>query len=597
MENSNNLSKETNLNSKKDEDKSNEKVSSKKEEPEFPPKNIKAIIDEENNESIIYNDLKIIKKINSNKELCQELYLLETQEGEKILCKKFSKKNSNLMAINERKIYSEINNPGILEFKGCSETNDYILIFFEYCENGTLPDLINKRQSLTEKEVQFYMLQLIIILNNLHNNKIIHRNLKPESLFLAKNMQLKVGNFDFSKELFTDEFLVDKIPASEFSSPEIEKGEKHSFEADIWSLGKIMYYLLTKKKPFEKKNLIKDSQDSSLMPNIKDKDKLPIFSSEYKISKAAQDLINQILVKDPKERPTLNQIIYHDFFIREGIPEDFSKNPFETIPEDYPPEILDKEVIYKDLKSLIKPSLQISTYENFFKRNLNTQIKDINNYITHFYEYDSRSTMGFRLSNGNIGVYYEDSSNMIYNIKKNEYIYIENKENEEWGKVYKKKNIPEELSDKYDILEKSINYFDKKIKQEERYNNNHKENTINKIDKLVENQIIYVEILIIDKNLIFFKLSSQIQQAFFNDNTQIIMSYDIFTYIDKDKNKTNLYFIDIPNNPIPKLKISYNNIKDVYRTYMEKKLFEKIKRLNNEEKSQKEGESINIQKI
>ena len=333
------------------------------------------------------------------------------------------------------------------------------------------------------------------------------------------------------------------------------------------------------------------------MPNIKDKDKLPIFSSEYKISKAAQDLINQILVKDPKERPTLNQIIYHDFFIREGIPEDFSKNPFETIPEDYPPEILDKEVIYKDLKSLIKPSLQISTYENFFKRNLNTQIKDINNYITHFYEYDSRSTMGFRLSNGNIGVYYEDSSNMIYNIKKNEYIYIENKENEEWGKVYKKKNIPEELSDKYDILEKSINYFDKKIKQEERYNNNHKENTINKIDKLVENQIIYVEILIIDKNLIFFKLSSQIQQAFFNDNTQIIMSYDIFTYIDKDKNKTNLYFIDIPNNPIPKLKISYNNIKDVYRTYMEKKLFEKIKRLNNEEKSQKEGESINIQKI
>ena len=75
------------------------------------------------------------------------------------------------------------------------EFPNYVYIFLEYCENGSLHDLLKKRKNLTEKEVQCYMLQIIIALNYLHSKNIIHRDLKLDNILLGKNMEIKIGDF------------------------------------------------------------------------------------------------------------------------------------------------------------------------------------------------------------------------------------------------------------------------------------------------------------------------------------------------------------------------------------------------------------------
>ena len=539
-----------------------------------------------------YNNIKIIKKLpNIINKPYLDLYILENEDGEKIFCKKYNKEMMNLneyhLIKNEININEKINHPGILKIKGYYEFKDFALMFYEYCENGTLQDLINKRKLLTEKEVQYFMIQLIISLNYLRNIKIIHGDIMPLNLFLGENMILKLGIFENAEILDQIEYSKDKIRTSFYMSPEKLNRKTYSFDSDIWSLGITMHYLLTNQYPFE----FKDSLDSfgSFILNLIEQKEFPIFPSDCKISRAAKDLIKQILVKKPEERPTLNQIIYHDFFNREGIPKYFSNEIFENPPEEYPEEILNKEVIYKDLKSLIKPSLESTlTYENFDlkKQKEKINIKDIDIYITHYYDYYSRFGVGYRLNNGNVGVYYRDKTNMILNIMKNKYIYIEKSESNKCPKMYEKESIPEELSNKLNILEGFKKYFDEKTKED---GDKLSEKEINKN----ENELIYVEILIFDSQLIFLKLSNQIQNIFFKDNVQIIMSYDTLTYIDKDKNKTNLKLIDIASNPIPILKSRNDYLKKVYCTYMEKKLLHKLEKMKKNKEKCEKGEISN----
>lgn len=281
------------------------------------------------------------------------------------------------------------------------EDKKYFFIFLEYCKNGSLQNLVKKRGKLTEKEVACYMLQLIVALNNLHINKIIHRDLKPDNLLLGNNMELKIG--DFGLATLVDGIIKDDVGTITYKAPEILKKEEYSFEADIWSLGVVMCYLLTKKNPFYdqdieilKKNIIEGGLCLSL-----------------DLSDVASDLIKQILDKDPLKRPSLNQIIYHDFFNREGIPRYFPVSTLNECPEDYSKDILNKkEIIYNDLKSIVRPMIKPITYDSIqsideIRVNQN-QLNDINTniYIKDYLEVNKRFGFGYVLNNGKIRFYH-----------------------------------------------------------------------------------------------------------------------------------------------------------------------------------------------
>ena len=513
-----------------------------------------------------------------------QVYKYTTENGDIIAGKIIDKKQNikkKIICQEEINIQKSFDRPDIVKIISYKEDEQFIFIFLEYCENGTLQKLIDKRDFLTEKEVQNYMIQIIIALNNIHRNNIIHRDLKLDNLFLGKNMQLKIGDFGLSIKL--DQNKKNKIAeiagTKVYQAPEIpflDKNEKneqnnvriveYTFEVDIWSLGIIMCKLLTGKYPFEDK----DKKEDLMIKNIKENP--PKF--ERKISKAAENLIIQILKKDPKERPTLNQIIYHEFFNREGVPKylpektnrgkSFNKQN-EIIYDDFDEAVLNKEEKYTELISIVKPiidpQIKYDSIQGLEEIKIN-KVKDINTYIMHYLNYNERFGIGYVLNNGDIGVFYKDNTKILLNHNKEMFKYI-NKNEVIFD--FSMKKYHDKLNNKVKILESFIKYFEDKyqdlneIKPKE---SNKKENNI------------YVKEIAFNNKCTTLKLSNDNIHAFFTDHIELIISTNekLVTYIDKDKIKINMNLNDAMNNPCMELIKRINYIKYVNTDYLIRKI-------------------------
>ena len=210
--------------------------------------------------------------------------------------------------ISEIKIHKSLHHPQIVAFEHYFEDTENVYILLEMCQNQTLNELLKRRKRLTEIEVQCYIVQLIKALKYLHSHRVIHRDLKLGNLFLTDKMELKVGDFGLATKLdFEGERKRTVCGTPNYIAPEILDGKTgHSYEVDIWSLGVIIYTLIIGKPPFETRD-VKTTYKRIKMNAY-------TFPENAIISEAAKNLISQILVLDPSKRPTLYQILTHDFF-------------------------------------------------------------------------------------------------------------------------------------------------------------------------------------------------------------------------------------------------------------------------------------------
>lgn len=112
---------------------------------------------------------------------------------------------------------------------------------------------MKRRKRLTEIEVQYYTYQLIVALKYLHQNRVIHRDLKLGNLFLGEKLEIKLGDFGLATRLeFDGEKKRTICGTPNYIAPEILDGKcGHCYEVDIWSLGVIVYTLIIGKPPFE----------------------------------------------------------------------------------------------------------------------------------------------------------------------------------------------------------------------------------------------------------------------------------------------------------------------------------------------------------
>ena len=231
--------------------------------------------------------------------------------------------------INEIKIQNSLDYPKIVKVEDKLEDDKNVFIVMELCQNKTLRNLIQKRKHLTELEVQCYMFQIIQGLKYMHYRRIIHRDLKPENIFLDDKSDLKIGDFGYAVKLSSkDEKRKSILGTIFYCAPEVidrKNYDGYSFKADIWSLGVIMYNLLTGILPFF------DTNDNIYSKIINGSFSFP---DDIEIGKAAKDLIKQILEVNPKKIPDLNQILSHEFFHMNKFPkslslkDDFDKNDF-----------------------------------------------------------------------------------------------------------------------------------------------------------------------------------------------------------------------------------------------------------------------------
>ena len=164
---------------------------------------------------------------------------------------------------------------------------------------------------MNESEVRYYVRQIASACKYLHDNRIVHRDLKLGNLFLNDNMELKVGDFGLATKIVTEgERKLTLCGTPNYIAPEVLYKKGHSFEVDVWSLGCIVYTLVVGKPPFETNDL-KDTYKR-------------IKSNEYRIPSnvgtEVSSFIQKLLQSDPTKRPTMRQVLEDPYMTRNYIP-------------------------------------------------------------------------------------------------------------------------------------------------------------------------------------------------------------------------------------------------------------------------------------
>ena len=449
--------------------------------------------------------------------------------------------------INEIKIQNSLDYPKIVKVEDKLEDDKNVFIVMELCQNKTLRNLIQKRKHLTELEVQCYMFQIIQGLKYMHYRRIIHRDLKPENIFLDDKSDLKIGDFGYAVKLSSkDEKRKSILGTIFYCAPEVidrKNYDGYSFKADIWSLGVIMYNLLTGILPFF------DTNDNIYSKIINGSFSFP---DDIEIEKAAKDLIKQILEVNPKKRPDLNQILSHEFFHMNKFPkslslkDDFDKNDFGKEKD------LDKsEIKGIELYKLPTQDIEEVKYEDIDKY-IYKNAKGPKYWVTFFHN-SSKKFSYYEIKKEFFGIYFndEDCTNILYNKKNDKYYNIIVEESGE-DKIMKfdKEKCPKNLEKRLNIFFKYMDLVSKKIKNDKIIYPKNGENDDKK--EISENSdIFYIRRYIEEKSTSILYLSNGSIQLNFMNSQKIILppnGKDVIMFIDKYKTIWNIQNINIMNN-------------------------------------------------
>eukprot|EP01084_Bolivina_argentea_P054534 99993_1 len=212
----------------------------------------------------------------------------------------------------EIRILKSIEFPHVIQLIDVFDDGRRVQLVLELCEGGDLFDQILKSPKRRFEESKCAEITYILArtLKYLHDHYIIHRNLKPENILFTKNGILKIVNFGLSHYL--------KLPPSlhvmhtccgspHYVAPEILSSNEYTHEADLWSLGVILYVLLCGYQPF-------NSHSITAMYGMIIRGQYKFPSSHWdSISNDAKDLVKKLLCVDCKKRYTVHQVLKHQW--------------------------------------------------------------------------------------------------------------------------------------------------------------------------------------------------------------------------------------------------------------------------------------------
>ena len=275
-------------------------------------------------------------------------------------------------------VLSKINNEYLIKYYYSFMENNIFNILMEYVGDNDLKKFIqnykDKDEFIDEKIRRDIVIQICKGLKEIHDNKIIHRDLTPDNIFIDKNNKIKIRDFGISKITRTsNNYTKTQIGKFHYLAPEIDKGLKYNNKVDIYSLGCIIYELFTLNEYYLDKQ---DEKECKIDTNL--------YNSKY------QYLIDLLLKKDYHNRPTIDEVI----------------NNINLISENYIiAEInISEEDINKDIRIInsyeerirhynIRPiKNEANKYENEKEIKDNCKIKINNNYIdfNYFYKFKEK---------------------------------------------------------------------------------------------------------------------------------------------------------------------------------------------------------------
>jgi len=211
----------------------------------------------------------------------------------------------------EISIMRSLNHPNIVRLFDVLQTSNNIYIILELVTGGELFDRIVSARRFNEPTARRYFQQLVVALQFCHAQGIAHRDLKPENLLLSDTDTIKITDYGLATMHAPGnpnalEYTLCGTP--NYLAPEMLKDRGYiPVVADVWSVGVILYVMLSGSLPFDDPDL----------PTLFKK----IERGQYKVhpgfTESARDLIGRMLTLDPSKRPTLLQVMQHPWFVKD----------------------------------------------------------------------------------------------------------------------------------------------------------------------------------------------------------------------------------------------------------------------------------------
>uniref|UniRef100_W5LGF0 Serine/threonine-protein kinase PLK n=1 Tax=Astyanax mexicanus TaxID=7994 RepID=W5LGF0_ASTMX len=411
---------------------------------------------------------------------CYEITDMETKEvfaGKVVPKSLLMKPHQKEKMSTEIAIHKSLDNPHVVGFHGFFEDDDFVFVVLEICRRRSLLELHKRRKAVTEPEARYFMRQTIQGVHYLHNNRVIHRDLKLGNLFLSDDMEVKIGDFGLATKIeFDGERKKTLCGTPNYIAPEVLCKKGHSFEVDVWSLGCILYTLLVGKPPFE----------TSCLKETYVRIKKNEYSIPRQINPVAASLIRRMLHADPTLRPSVADLLTDEFFTSGYVPLRLPTSCL-TVPPRFSiaPSSLDPGLLRRPLTALNTGMLVLFILVDGPEQpdsHLTDMLQQLNSvnasrpserdfvrqeeaedpacipvfWISKWVDYSDKYGLGYQLCDNSVGVLFNDFTRLIMYEDGDSLQYIDRNAAESYLSV---RSYPPALSKKITLLKYFRNYM------------------------------------------------------------------------------------------------------------------------------------------
>ena len=271
-----------------------------------------------------------------------------TNSGE-FFAVKSAELSSSAFLQREQTILSSLNSPYVVKYIGFNKTTENNKLMYnllmEYIPGGSIHDLIkNSGGKLPEPEIRSYTRQILKGLLYLHDRGIVHCDLKSENVMIGEETA-KIADLGCGKMAGNGSLEFSGTPA--FMSPEVARGEEQGFPADVWALGCVVIEMATGSSPWPELNdvvaaiyKIGFTGESPKIPEV--------------LSEKGRDFLRKCLVRDPKQRWDVEELLQHPFLEE----EDQSQTQFGCCLKNYSPSTVLDQGFWDSCETSRSPLIQ-----------------------------------------------------------------------------------------------------------------------------------------------------------------------------------------------------------------------------------------------
>eukprot|EP00897_Mesotaenium_endlicherianum_P002447 jgi/Mesen1/222/ME1140869C07612 len=253
----------------------------------------------------------------------------DRRTGEKLACKSIAKTSFKCM-LDVNDVQREVKflehlrgHPNVVQLKGAFQTEEQVHLVMELCEEGDLFELTNTKHRLQEREAALLFSQVAQAVAFCHASGVMHRDLKPENILLTKvtnvskvngaggEQQLTAKLSDFGLAHGTNRGAAGLVGSPYYMAPEVIRGQVHGPESDMWSLGVVLYAILSGFLPFSGETN-REIYKSVISQELEFPGKPWVT-----ISPAARSLIRRLLTADRSLRPTAAQVLRDPWLLQQ----------------------------------------------------------------------------------------------------------------------------------------------------------------------------------------------------------------------------------------------------------------------------------------